>query len=119
MSFWESSNIANKVSAAIKQNELTQNISFDNEPVKNIKCVGIFSRNRVEWVLTDIACMRNSIVTVPFYETLGKGSIEFICNETQLQTIFLSVEKLDILVAVADKCPTVKNIVSYDEITND
>lgn len=70
-------------------------------------------------MLTDIACMRNSIVTIPYYETLGKGSIEYITNETKLSTIFLSVEKLDNLLAVAPACPSLKNIVSFDDVSQE
>jgi long-subunit acyl-CoA synthetase (AMP-forming) len=38
----------------------------------NHKLIYIHSRNRVEWVLADIACWKYGIINVPLYDTLGK-----------------------------------------------
>ena len=35
------------------------------------KFIGIFSRNRMEWTLTDIGCVMYGLVTIPIYDTLG------------------------------------------------
>jgi long-subunit acyl-CoA synthetase (AMP-forming) len=32
----------------------------------------IHSKNRVEWALADISCLKYGIVSVPLYDTLGK-----------------------------------------------
>ena len=36
-----------------------------------LRFVGIFSKNREEWVVTDFACMISGITSVPLYDTLG------------------------------------------------
>ena len=96
---------ANKLSTAIKKNSFVSSKSFDDEPEKNLKLIGIFSWNWEEWVLTDIACMWNSIASIPFYDTLGVGSIEFIANETEISTIFVSGEKLSNLISILNEIP--------------
>jgi len=40
-----------------------------------LKMVGIFSKNREEWLLLDIANTLYNVTMVPFYETLGPDSI--------------------------------------------
>jgi long-chain acyl-CoA synthetase len=44
------------------------------------KFLGIFSKNREEWAISDIACMRSAVTIVPFYESLGADAISFIMN---------------------------------------
>ena len=36
-----------------------------------MKFIGIFSKNRPEWTLVDIACMIYGLTSVPLYDTLG------------------------------------------------
>jgi long-subunit acyl-CoA synthetase (AMP-forming) len=38
----------------------------------NHKLVYIHSKNRVEWILVDIACWKYGLINVPLYDTLGK-----------------------------------------------
>jgi long-chain acyl-CoA synthetase len=33
--------------------------------------IGIYSKNRTEWMITDIACVLFGLVSVPLYDTLG------------------------------------------------
>lgn len=35
------------------------------EGTPNMKLMGIFSENREEWIMTELACCSNSIVIVP------------------------------------------------------
>jgi len=44
--------------------------------------LGIFAKNREEWAVVDLACMRSAITIVPFYDSLGPNSVEFIINQT-------------------------------------
>ncbi len=47
------------------------------EPAKET-FIGIFARNRPEWVMTETACNAYSFVSVPLYDTLGAEAINFI-----------------------------------------
>lgn len=49
--------------------------------------VGIFARNRVEWMLTEVATNGYSMVNVPLYETLGAEAISFILVQTSLRVV--------------------------------
>ncbi len=51
------------------------------------KFMGILSKNRWEWTVTELASVRQGGTTVAFYDTLGPESVEFIINQTQLTTI--------------------------------
>lgn len=44
--------------------------------------VGIFAKNRPEWVLTDLACASYSFVSVPLYETFGPEAVPFILKQS-------------------------------------
>ncbi|MCQ2820170.1 MAG: AMP-binding protein [archaeon] len=63
-----------------------------------LKFLGIYSRNREEWLISDIASHMNSVVIVPIYDTLGDNTISFILSETQLTTIAMesiNIKKLN------------------------
>ncbi len=61
-------------------------IHFGLKP-SNESFVGIFARNRPEWTMTEQACNMFSMVLVPLYDTLGKESLNFILEQTQLKII--------------------------------
>ncbi len=49
--------------------------------------LGIFSKNREEWAIVDLACARSDVTIVPFFESLGPDNIAYIINQTELKTI--------------------------------
>ena len=53
------------------------------------KFLGIYSRNRPEWVIADLASHCNSVTVVTIYDTLGLQAIEYILTQTQLTTIVI------------------------------
>lgn len=44
------------------------------------KFMGIFGKNREEWVVIDLACLRNSVTIVPFFDSLGHDALRFVIN---------------------------------------
>uniref|UniRef100_A0A8C8DSZ6 Arachidonate--CoA ligase n=1 Tax=Oryzias sinensis TaxID=183150 RepID=A0A8C8DSZ6_9TELE len=44
------------------------------------KFIGIFSQNRPEWTISELACYTYSLVVVPLYDTLGTESIGYILD---------------------------------------
>jgi long-subunit acyl-CoA synthetase (AMP-forming) len=42
------------------------------QDIDNVNVIGIYSRNRKEWFLTDWACALFGYVLAPLYDTLGK-----------------------------------------------
>ncbi|XP_074647360.1 long-chain-fatty-acid--CoA ligase 5-like [Tubulanus polymorphus] len=78
--------------------------------------IGIFSGNRPEWIYTDVACNIYSFVSVPLYDTLGLEAVIHIINQVGLETIVVDTDaRVNILKSIADKVPTLKNLVVIDE----
>jgi long-chain acyl-CoA synthetase len=63
--------------------------------------VGLFSKNRPEWVLAEHGCFSMSVVTVPLYDTLSSPAIHYILRKTNLACVVCSSDKVDQLVALA------------------
>lgn len=61
-------------------------IHFGFEPAKET-FIGIFAKNRAEWVMTASACDAYSFVSVPLYDTLGDEAINFILIQTELKIV--------------------------------
>ena len=56
--------------------------------------IGLYAKNREEWVVTDIASILAGFASVTLYDTLGKEFIEYIMNQTELKTLVLSLDKI-------------------------
>lgn len=54
------------------------------------KFLGIQSKNRAEWNITNLAGFFQRVTTVAFYDTLGSDAMRFMCNQTELTTIAMS-----------------------------
>lgn len=46
----------------------------------NLNVLGIFAKNREEWAVIDLACMRSAVTIVPFFDSLGPQALSFITN---------------------------------------
>uniref|UniRef100_A0A7S4P6P4 AMP-dependent synthetase/ligase domain-containing protein n=1 Tax=Paramoeba aestuarina TaxID=180227 RepID=A0A7S4P6P4_9EUKA len=47
--------------------------------------VGMMMLNRTEWVVCEQGCNAYNLVTVPLYDTLGAGVVEYITNEVGME----------------------------------
>lgn len=77
------------------------NLVAETSEYKNFKLrlVGVFAKNRREWVILDIANIMYDYTMVPFYDTLGISlhdlgpeSIPFILEQTNIETMFISAD---------------------------
>ncbi|XP_038555879.1 long-chain-fatty-acid--CoA ligase 1-like [Micropterus salmoides] len=75
--------------------------------------IGIFSQNRPEWTISELACYTYSLVSVPLYDTLGTEAIAYIIDQASISTIVCDViEKANLVLAcVKDREHSVKIIV--------
>lgn len=64
----------------------------------SFRFVSLYSKNREEWVVTDMACILSGLTSVTLYDTLGKDSIEYILDQTQIKTLFCSSDKINSIV---------------------
>ena len=83
------------------------------------QAVGLFSINREEWCITEQACFASGLVTVPLYDTLGEKAIVYICEQTEMEIIFTSKDKLKLLTSILPSIKTVKRIVCFDFLTEE
>jgi len=78
--------------------------------------VGIWSQNRPEWQILDLAFQAYSKVGVSLYDTLGPDSVEYIIGHANLTLIFATSQHLSTLLKLAPKVPMLKVIVSIDPL---
>ena len=81
---------------------------------KKMRFMGIYSRNREEWLVGSFGCQMDSIVIVTLYDTLGINSIEYILNQTELTTIMAETKNFEKIITIkeSNKFGKVQNIIS-------
>ena len=52
--------------------------------------MGVYSKTRAEWVVVDLACMAQGMVSVVLFDTLGFDSIAQVINATKMTAMALS-----------------------------
>ncbi|RQM22204.1 hypothetical protein B5M09_003985, partial [Aphanomyces astaci] len=85
--------------------------------VRRQENVGVISKNRTEWMLTEIACNRMSYVLVPLYDTLGPKAIPYIVNHSDMRVLVCAGELIANVLDVKHECPTLEFLVSMDVVT--
>lgn len=88
---------------------------YDEEAGK-FKMMGIFARNCVEWICTDLACQLSSTTSATFYSTLGDEAFEHVFNQTRLETICITPENIKTIIKYHEKYRfrSLKNIILFD-----
>ena len=81
-----------------------------------MRFMGIYSRNREEWLVGSFGCQMDSITIVTLYDTLGINSIEYILNETELTTIIAETKNFEKIISIkeSNKFGKVENIISLN-----
>jgi long-chain acyl-CoA synthetase len=51
---------------------------------KDFNFLGIFAKNREEWAVADLACVRSSVTIIPFFDSLGPSALSFVIKQTEL-----------------------------------
>ena len=78
-----------------------------------MKMIGIFSKNREEWTLVDVANMLYGNTMIPLYDTLGPETIPFVFNHTNITTCFCSEPSVSTLMKTKD-LGKLKTLVLFD-----
>lgn len=85
---------------------------------RTYRFLGIFGKNREEWIVADLACMRNSVTIVPFFDSLGPEALAFVINQSELTTMCIEKNQIDHLIKLKEtKCPSLQNLVLFDAAT--
>ena len=81
-----------------------------------LRFVGIQSPNSREWFILDTANSLYNFVTMPLYDTLGDDALEFMYNQTELSTAFVTANHVakTAQLAAEGRLQFLKNIVVCD-----
>ncbi|EGW29931.1 uncharacterized protein SPAPADRAFT_144520 [Spathaspora passalidarum NRRL Y-27907] len=83
--------------------------------------VAMYSGNRVEWVLTDLACSSNSVTSTALYDTLGPKASQYILETTECPVIVSAKEHIKHLIELKEQNPTSLSslilLISMDPLT--
>lgn len=77
--------------------------------------IGIYSPNKVEWVLAEQGCNCFSLVIVPLYDTLGPEACTFIINQARIKIAVCDASKMETLLKNLDKCHDLKCIIKIGD----
>ncbi|KAI9170968.1 Long chain acyl-CoA synthetase [Paramyrothecium foliicola] len=78
--------------------------------------VGIWSQNRIEWQITELAICSQPLFSVALYETLGPDATEYIIRHADLPCIVSSLNHIATLLQLAPRLPSLKIIISLDSL---
>lgn len=83
--------------------------------------MGIYAKNREEWVTVDIGNVQNSVITVAFYDTLGPDAVSFVINQTELTAISCSGNYLPGLIKLRrdNTVKSLQTLISFDQFPED
>lgn len=77
--------------------------------------VAIFSVNRPEWSLVDLACTFAGLVSVPLYATSGSDQLRYILADSGAKWIFVDDQiAVGKVLAVSEGLPELARIVAFD-----
>ncbi|MEO0074968.1 MAG: long-chain fatty acid--CoA ligase [candidate division WOR-3 bacterium] len=78
--------------------------------------IAIYSYNRAEWAISDLAALKLGLIVVPIYHVLSAYYIHYILQETQAKLIFIENKQLfDNFKTIANDLIALKKIIIYDD----
>jgi long-chain acyl-CoA synthetase len=82
--------------------------------------VGLFSKNRYEWVVAEQACNAYSCVSIPLYDTLSQEDVTYVLQQTGMTTVFANHVKVDTLLkaktAHVEATAALRNVVQFEDV---
>lgn len=83
--------------------------------VKSADMVAIFSENRLQSLVAEMAAFANRAASVSIYSTSSPEQIEYILNDSKAAVIVVGSQRhYDAVRAIADRCPALRCIVLVD-----
>src|SRR2546425_2990625 len=77
--------------------------------------IAIWSENRPEWNLADLATLAIGAVDVPIYATQARSQVEYILADSASRAIFVSSRFLEDVLSMKDRLPALQFVISFDE----
>jgi long-chain acyl-CoA synthetase len=109
---------AKSLAKALYTEKMVPTIKTDG---KDFHLMGVYSRNRPEWCLTNWAIMHFSGTVVTLYNTLGEESLCYAFEHTELSVVSCDEPSLKKLLGFRQdgKIETLKTIICFDPFTNE
>lgn len=96
---------------------LNLGLSRNDGQIENIDKVAIISRNRTEWIILDIACQMAGLILCPIYPTTHIDELEYIFNDSQIKSVFISGEDINHKVgAIRSKVSSLQSVYGFDHL---
>ncbi|PVD37365.1 hypothetical protein C0Q70_04364 [Pomacea canaliculata] len=87
---------------------------------QNSTHVGVYSQNRPEYVIADLALWSFSMVGVPLYDTLGPEACNHIINQADISVVICDINlKVKNLLSRHKETPSLKTIVVMEEVSKE
>lgn len=81
--------------------------------------VAIWSENRPEWNLADLATLAIGAVDVPIYSTQARGQVEYILANAGAKAIFVSSAFLSDALSIKESIPTLERVICFDDFSDE
>ncbi|MBN2284093.1 MAG: long-chain fatty acid--CoA ligase [Deltaproteobacteria bacterium] len=102
-----------------KMNEMVRNLGYFliSKGIKSGDKVALFSPNRYEWWIADLAILSVGAVNVPIYATNSAEESRYIIENSDSKMCFVATkEHMDKILEVKGKLPNLGEIISFDEL---
>ncbi|RYG51966.1 hypothetical protein EON67_02265 [archaeon] len=87
------------------------------------RLIGLYGKNRWEWLTSLHAAYAYKMTGVPLYDTLGVDAISYITNQTGLQTVCCSSVETAKLISFkrerAAELATLVNVVQWEDVSEE
>eukprot|EP01125_Pyxidicula_operculata_P016570 TRINITY_DN5718_c0_g1_i2.p1 TRINITY_DN5718_c0_g1~~TRINITY_DN5718_c0_g1_i2.p1 ORF type:complete len:861 (-),score=179.38 TRINITY_DN5718_c0_g1_i2:192-2474(-) len=111
LSYVEVEDLINDVGSA-----LTKQFGLKPSTSSKPTTVGIYAKNRAEWVITELACFMHNMCVVSLYDSFGPANVEYVTNHSEFSVLFGTHDRLENFLNVVKKAPNLKHMVSLDPI---
>lgn len=81
--------------------------------------VAIWSENRPEWNIADLASLAIGAVDVPIYATQTPAQVEYILADSGARGVFVSSAFLDEALAIKARVPSLQHVFAFDDVGPD
>lgn len=95
------------------------NLKLVNKNDDGLALLAHFSKNRMEWNISEHACNAFGFIVCPMYDTLGPETVVYVLNQTKLETVLISQDEFEKIIPAAKSCESLKNLIIMNEPTDE
>src|ERR1044072_1626793 len=84
--------------------------------LRNGDPIAIWSENRPEWNIADLASLAISAVDVPVYTTQARDQVEYILRDSGARAIFVSSAFFQEAIQMRERVPALEYVIAFDAL---